>query len=399
MHRLTCVCTGAPRRCTCTPGHITQHGAQNGAMPRCCKRRVRLARTRRWRGWTKWAFALATTGAQAARCWKSPGPPALLEAEPALWHCPTCRPRAKHPARGLVLPPPEPVVQAQGTHWNCWNGPTPSWTVQRLLALIRDRECHPAMLNDVAGAAAAAPPGTSCSPGGAIRGKPKIGLCAPAGVDRANAPPAWSGRTPAGRANPAGGACRRCSTSMAPPCTRTVQTRVGNIALAWPSSQALDGYATHIEHAAVRDHQHCLARVLLRNALHGVHHAGVELAGGFATGHAVVGLKAHPALPDLSVIGFSRLAPQPVPQCQSLLARPGVYHGVQRQVGQHACAAGSINLPRAQRVAAHQVLHSNRSASNRCATRACSRPGRRSAAHPPGAESAARGSSRFRRGG
>ena len=27
--------------------------------------------------------------------------------------------------------------------------PHPGWTVQRLLALIRDRECHPAVLNDV----------------------------------------------------------------------------------------------------------------------------------------------------------------------------------------------------------------------------------------------------------
>lgn len=40
------------------------------------------------------------------------------------------------------------VVQA-GDGLELLERPHPGWTVQRLLALIRDRECHPAMLNDV----------------------------------------------------------------------------------------------------------------------------------------------------------------------------------------------------------------------------------------------------------
>ena len=119
----------------------------------------------------------------------------------------------------------------------------------------------------------------------------------------------------------------------------------------------MGGAPHHIEHAAVRDHQHRLACVLLRNALHGVHHAGVELAGGFATGHAVVGFKAHPALPGLGVIGFHVLHTQPVHNAKVLLAQPGVCHGVQRQVGQQRLRRRLGRLPRAQQVAAHQVLH------------------------------------------
>ena len=40
------------------------------------------------------------------------------------------------------------VVQA-GDALKLLERPHPGWTVQRLLALIRDRECHPAVLNDV----------------------------------------------------------------------------------------------------------------------------------------------------------------------------------------------------------------------------------------------------------
>ena len=119
-------------------------------MPRCCKRRARLARTWRWRGWTKRAFALATTGAQGSAvlevtqgrqpCWKLnlrfgvPDMSARVQNTlRAGWYCRTLQ---------------AGVVQA-GTHWNCWSGPTPAGRCSACWPLIRDRECHPAMLNDV----------------------------------------------------------------------------------------------------------------------------------------------------------------------------------------------------------------------------------------------------------
>ena len=114
-------------------------------MPRCCKRRVRLARTWRWRGWTKQAFALATTGAGSAvlevtqgrqPCWK----PNLRFGVPDMSaRVKTPCVRAFRYCRTLQ----DGVVQA-GDALEPLERPCPGWTVQRLLALIRDRECHPA---------------------------------------------------------------------------------------------------------------------------------------------------------------------------------------------------------------------------------------------------------------
>ena len=57
------------------------------------------------------------------------------------------------------------------------------------------------------------------------------------------------------------------------------------------------------------------------------------------------------------MLGFHVLHTQPVHNTKVLLAQPGVSHGVQRQVGQQRLRRRLGRLPRAQQVAAHQVLH------------------------------------------
>ncbi|MNV42274.1 hypothetical protein D3C71_1339430 [compost metagenome] len=107
----------------------------------------------------------------------------------------------------------------------------------------------------------------------------------------------------------------------------------------------------------MRDDHHGLAAVLLGDAVDGVHHAGVELAGGLAAGHAVVGFKAQPLVPCVGVLQLDVIHALAVHHAKVLLTQGAVGEGVDAGLGEQHLQAGRGGLLGADEVAADEVVH------------------------------------------
>ncbi|MNT37837.1 hypothetical protein D3C72_1739950 [compost metagenome] len=105
------------------------------------------------------------------------------------------------------------------------------------------------------------------------------------------------------------------------------------------------------------DHHHRLAAVLLRDAVDSVHHAGVELAGGLAAGHAVVGFKTQPLVPCVGVLQLDVIHALAVHHAKVLLTQGAVGEGVDAGLREQHLQAGRGCLPGADEVAADEVVH------------------------------------------
>src|SRR6218665_277252 len=140
-----------------------------------------------------------------------------------------------------------------------------------------------------------------------------------------SAPAVWLGRTPAVRADPPDAGCRP-SAALAAHRHRPARGSGPHWGCRSPAGQplAMGGAPDHVQHAAVGHDQHRLARMLLRDAAHGAHHAGVELARGLAAGHAGVGIEAQPSGPGVGVRGLDVVHPHTVDHAKVLLAQAAV---------------------------------------------------------------------------
>lgn len=106
----------------------------------------------------------------------------------------------------------------------------------------------------------------------------------------------------------------------------------------------------------MRDHDDGLPRVLLGQAAQCLHDPRVKLPCRLAAGHATIGIKAQPLRPCLRVPGLDVVHAHAIDHTKMLLAQARVGQGIERQLRQQRGQRGLRRLPRADEVAAHQVI-------------------------------------------